>query len=336
MNDHRAILQASRRFTRKDDRLALVNLAATLAIHLAAVVGALTLAGQSLLALPLAAVAGVAGIRLYVLQHDYGHYSSFSTRRANELAGQLASVFTLAPFRAMQYNHNLHHAGVGSLDHRETGEVYTMTRAEWDAAGPLTRLAYRVYRNPFVMLGIGAFAIFVVRYRWPKNARRTGTAELMAHNAAVLAYMAGIVAIFGWQGLAVFSGIVFLAGILGSFLVYMQHNFEDTYWEHMPEREYHDAVLQGSSALDLGRWFDIATANINWHDLHHLNPQIPSYRLRQCHAALREEGVLEARLIGWREALASLRLKLWDEEAKRLVPFPPAPSRSRARAGVPA
>ena len=200
MTDHRAILLASKRFTQKDDTLALLNLAATLAIHLAAVAGALALAGQSLLALPLAVAAGVSGIRLYVLQHDYGHYSSFATRRANEIAGHVASVFTLAPFRAMQYNHNLHHAGVGSLDHRETGEVYTMTVAEWQAAGPLTRLAYRLYRNPFVMLGVGAFTIFVVRYRWPKNARRAGAGELVAHNLALAAYMAGIVAVFGCRG----------------------------------------------------------------------------------------------------------------------------------------
>jgi omega-6 fatty acid desaturase (delta-12 desaturase) len=36
--------------------------------------------------------------------------------------------------------------------------------------------------------------------------------------------------------------------------------------------------------------------------------------------------------IGWREALASFRLKLWDEEAQKLVPFPPGKSHAALEA----
>ena len=172
------------------------------------------------------------------------------------------------------------------------------------------------------MMGLGAFLIFLVRYRWPKNARKAGTTAILAHNISVIAYLGAIYWAFGWAGLGAFFSAVFVAGMLGSFMVYLQHNFEDTYWEHQADREYAMAALIGSSQLDLGHWFDIITANINWHDLHHLNPQIPSYRLRQCHARLRADGLLDPRLIGWSEAIGSLRLKLWDEESKRLVPFP--------------
>ncbi|THH37043.1 fatty acid desaturase [Aliishimia ponticola] len=322
MSDPREVRRASARFCDKNDALAVFSLGATFLIYVLSLGTAAYLGATSLWTLPLIVIAAGAMIRLYVLQHDFGHLSFFTSPRANEWAGHAVSVFTLAPFRAMQYNHNLHHAGVGSLDHRETGEVYTMTLEEWQNAPAWKRAAYRAYRNPVIMLALGAFLIFVFRYRWPKNATRAGRAQIILHNAAMLAFGAGLVWLFGWAALWVLAATIFLAGIVGSFLVYLQHNFEDTYWEHQGSRSFAQAALMGSSQLDLGHWFDIITANINWHDLHHINPQIPSYRLRKCHAALRREGVLEARLIGWRDAMASLRLKLWDEEAKRLVPFP--------------
>ena len=72
-----------------------------------------------------------------------------------------------------------------------------------------------------------------------------------------------------------------LAGVIGVFLVYLQHNFEDTYWDRKPDLDFRKATLEGSSSLDLGHWWDIGTGNIAYHDLHHFNPAIPSYRLRK-------------------------------------------------------
>ncbi len=124
----------------------------------------------------------------------------------------------------------------------------------------------------------------------------------------------------GWTGLGIYAIIAVISGMIGVFLVYLQHNFEDTYWDRKPELDFRRATLQGSSCLDLGWWWDLGTGNIAYHDIHHFMPQIPSYRLRKCHHALPEEFGL--RRIGWAEALRSFRLKLWDEEAERLVRFP--------------
>jgi omega-6 fatty acid desaturase (delta-12 desaturase) len=142
----------------------------------------------------------------------------------------------------------------------------------------------------------------------------------MIHNAALVAWVGLIWLGWGMTGVAVWLGTVFVAGLIGVFLVYLQHNFEDTWWDRKPDLSIEKAALQGSSALDLGHWWDIGTCNIAYHDLHHFNPRIPSYRLRKCHRALREEFGL--RTIEWPEAIAAFRLKLWDEEAQRLVPFP--------------
>jgi hypothetical protein len=121
-------------------------------------------------------------------------------------------------------------------------------------------------------------------------------------------------------GLIIYAGTVFTAGCIGVFLVYLQHNFEDTWWDRKPDLNPARAALQGSSALDLGWWWDLGTGNIAYHDIHHFNANIPSYRLRKCHRALREK--YEVQTIRWPEAIRSFTLKLWDEDQERLVPFP--------------
>jgi omega-6 fatty acid desaturase (delta-12 desaturase) len=154
---------------------------------------------------------------------------------------------------------------------------------------------------------------------------------VLAHNLMLACYLALVYLAFGWPGLAVLGASAILAGAIGVFLVYLQHNFEDTYWDRKPHLDFRKATLEGSSSLDLGHWWDIGTGNIAYHDLHHFNPGIPSYRLRKCQNALPEE-LKTHDVIRWPEAIASFRLKLWDEAQGKLVPFPG----TRARSAVPA
>ena len=149
----------------------------------------------------------------------------------------------------------------------------------------------------------------------------------MLHNLGLLGWVALIYLLAGWTGLAVYGGTVLVAGWIGVFLVYLQHNFEDTWWDRKPELKFEQAALVGSSTLDFGWWFDFGVANITYHALHHFNPRIPSYRLRRCHQAMSREFAL--RTIRFPEAVASFQLKLWDEDAQQLVPFP----NRRERAG---
>ncbi|MCZ7675559.1 MAG: fatty acid desaturase [Roseovarius sp.] len=144
---------------------------------------------------------------------------------------------------------------------------------------------------------------------------------------AVAAWVALVWLAFGVAGLVVLGLSAVLAGVIGVFLVYLQHNFEETYWDRKPDLDFRKATLVGSSSLDLGHWWDIGTGNIAYHDLHHFNPAIPSYRLRQCQKSLPDE-LKSHDVIRWPEAIASFRLKLWDEERQRLVPFPPRPGQA--------
>ncbi len=317
------IREFTRTYTAKSDLLGAVSLFGTITVYFGALVlGALN-TGNLVVTCLLVVVLAFASVRLYVLQHDCGHYALFATKPWNDLVGHAISVVSLTPYRVMQYNHNLHHAYLGNLDHRETTEVYTMTLREWQVAPWPRRLWYRLYRNPVLMLGLGGIYAYFMAYRWPHNTRKVGAAGVVAHNMAVAAYIAGLWWLLGWSGVAVWAASAVLAGAIGVFLVYLQHNFEDTYWDRKPDLDFRRATLQGASSLDLGWLWDLGTGNIAYHDLHHFNPGIPSYRLRRCQKDL-PDALKCHDVIRWPEALASFRLKLWDEDRQKLVPFPPA------------
>ncbi len=326
--------QALRRYTVKDNRLAYASLLGNLAVYAAAVALAVTAAQQG--RWPIAALGVVvlafAGVRLYVLQHDLGHLSLLRTRAQNEVWGYLVSPFTMAAYPQMRHNHNLHHAYVGDLDARDTTEIHTMTVDEWQRAGVWQRLYYRLYRHPLVLLPVGAFYTYFIAYRWPKNAAAVGAGAMLAHNAAILAYFGLLWLWAGWTGVLTVALAVWIGGMIGVFLVYLQHNFEGTWWDRRPDLDPARAAIQGGSCLDFGWVFDEAVANITKHDIHHLVAAIPSYRLRAAHREL--EKTHQLRRIGFREALRAFTLKLWDEEAEQLVPFPK--TRATGRAVAPA
>ncbi len=314
-------------YTAKSDARGMLSFAGTLAVYAVALFLAVQWAKQEiwLAVLPMVVILAFASVRLYVLQHDCGHHSLFATRWLNEVAGHVLSVFSLTPFRVMQYNHNQHHAYLGNLDHRETTEVYTMTLREWQSAPWHTRVWYRLYRNPLIMLPIGAVYTYFVAYRWPRNTLKVGMAGVIAHNLMIAGFIWLIWVMLGTPGLIVLGVSAMIAGVIGVFLVYLQHNFEETYWDRKPDLDFRKATLVGSSSLDLGWLWDLGTGNIAYHDLHHYNPGIPSYNLRRCQNDL-PEALKSHDVIRWPVALRSFGLRLWDEEAGRLVPFPKAQS----------
>jgi len=322
------VREFTRRYCERSNLKASISYFGTFAVYFVTLTLAIRFAGAWYLAAPLVVINAFAGVRLYVLQHDCGHASLFETRRQNDLAGYGLSTFTLSPYRAMKVNHDTHHAHISDLEHRETGEIYTMTVKEYLAAPWYKRLAYRLYRNPFLMIPVGGLFTYLIRYRWPKNTMQIGAREVMAQNAVLLAWVALIWALAGTTGVWIWLWTVFTAGVIGVFLVYLQHNFEDTYWDRRPDLSPELAALKGSSALDLGWWWDLGTGNIAYHDIHHFNARIPSYNLRHCHQALRQE--FDTPIIRWPEALRSFTLKLWDEEQEKLVPFP----KTRRHAGA--
>lgn len=313
------IREFTRGYTRKSDHLAWRTLAVTMLGYGVSLWLAIHYVGQWWAVVPLTVLAGLFGIRVYMIQHDCMHRAFFASRRMNDVLGELLSPISLSPYVATRYNHNLHHAHVGDLDHREAFEIDIMTVEEFRRA-PLARKAwYRFYRSPFTLLVVGPFVLYLILRRFPRNGLKTGIWWVILHDAMVLAYAAALYWMAGWAGVFVLMGSIYVGSTFGAIIPYVVHNFEQVYWGRKPDYSYEKGALQGSSVLRFGGVFDWLTLNIAYHDLHHLNANIPCYNLKRC---FEEAGdLLNSYEIGFREAMRCYGWKLYDEQAQRMVGF---------------
>lgn len=262
-------------------------------------------------------------VRLFMIQHDCGHGTFFRHRATNDWLGRVLGTLTLTPYDVWQRSHAVHHATTGNLDHRGTGDIYTLTVREFEALSARDKLLYRVYRHPLVLFGLGPAHLFILQHRLPFGYFRAGWrywASAMGTNVGIAALLAAIVWLTGLEGLLlVHLPIVLLAATIGVWLFYIQHQFDDTHWRHGSDWNVHEAGLAGSSFYDLPsvlRWF---TANIGMHHVHHLCSRIPFYRLSE---AMRDYPELRnVRTITLAESFKCAKLKLWDEDRNRLISF---------------
>ena len=271
----------------------------------------------------LAVPTGLLMVRLFIIQHDCGHGAFLRSARASNVIGSILGVLTLTPYHYWRKVHAIHHAGSGNLERRGFGDVDTLTVREYLALSRGRRLRYRLYRNPLVMFGLGPTFEFVIKHRLPTLVPPSWKRErLSIHltNLALAGVFALMAATIGLRHFVMVHGPVFLvAGTLGVWLFYVQHQFRDTYWEHEPEWEYVAAGSQGSSYYALPAVLQWFTGHIGLHHIHHLNSRIPNYRLQR---ALEENPELQrvTRLTLWR-SLQCVVYKLWDEEQGRLVGY---------------
>jgi len=269
--------------------------------------------------------------RLFLIQHDCGHGAFLPGRRSNDWLGRVLGVLTLTPYDYWRRAHALHHATSGALDRRSIGGIDTLTVDEYAALPSWRRAGYRLYRHPAVMFGLGPAFVFLIQHRWPAGMLRDGWrpwVSTMVTNLGVAAMILSMVGLFGaWPVLLIYVPVVMLAASAGVWLFFVQHQFEDTYWERDGVWEFHEAAFKGSSHYDLPplmRWF---TANIGIHHVHHLCSRIPFYRLGQ---VMREQPALrDAGRLTLRGSLRCLGLALWDDAGRRLISFREAASAPR-------
>jgi len=283
------------------------------------------------LAVGLGLVATVFLVRMYSLFHDLTHNSMFESRPANSRWGYLLGFLLFTPYRWWQREHSLHHAHTGNLDKRGPGEIYTMTFAEYESASRARRVGYRLYRNPHLMLFVGPSLVFLFERRFPRRgmSRRVLFSVVMT-NLALVGWAAGWSALVGWQTYLLIQGTTLVAGgAVAAWMLYVQHQYEETYYQAGGEWRFELAALQGSSYLELPRALAWAVGNANYHHVHHLSAKIPNYRLSAAHE---EQPMFAATpVVTLRGSIGALRLKLWDERRGRLVPYPARLARAGAR-----
>lgn len=273
------------------------------------------------LALPLLIVASGFVIRTFIIFHDCTHGSFFKNKKANDIVGTLTGVLTLMPYRKWKYSHTLHHATSSNLDKRGDGDMWLLTVEEYAEASFWKRLAYRLYRNPLVMFGLGPILVFLIQSRFNRRgARKQERYNTYLTNILIVALYAALIWAIGWQAFVLVQGpIMFVSGLLGIWLFYVQHQFEDSYFEHEEEWSYVQAAVEGSSYYKLPKPLQWVTGNIGFHHVHHLSPKIPNYNLEKAHES--SVPLQKATTITLTTSLQSLKFRLWDEKTKTFTGY---------------
>jgi omega-6 fatty acid desaturase (delta-12 desaturase) len=316
---------ALKRFETTDPRRATAQLLNTLVPYLGMLVlMELTMAWHlpyvvtALLAIP----AGALMVRTFIIFHDCGHGTFVASPVGRQILGNALGVLTFTAFSDWRRSHGIHHSTAGNLDRRGIGDIWTMTLEEYEASTPLRRLRYRLFRNPFIMFGLGPLYSFLLLHRVPtRGSNRNQVLSVMLTNAAVAGIVIAAAFTIGIKAyLLIQLPVLIVGGAGGVWLFYIQHQFDPSYWARTEEWESMASAMQGSSYYRLPKVLQWISGNIGLHHIHHLRPRIPNYNLQDCLDQTPELQLPDPLLL-W-PSLKSIRLKVWDERTKRLLTFP--------------
>ncbi|MFF2875860.1 fatty acid desaturase [Gottfriedia sp. NPDC057991] len=260
-------------------------------------------------------------IRIFIIFHDCCHQSFFKNKTANKVLGTITGVVTLFPFSQWKHSHSIHHATSGNLDKRGIGDMWVLTVEEYVEASFWTKVQYRLYRNPLIMFGLGPIYIVLITNRFnTKNAKLKERLNTYLTNILIVGVSALFCVTIGWENYLLVEGpIFFISAVLGIWLFYVQHQFEDTYFEEDSNWEYVKAAVEGSSFYKLPKLLQWITGNIGYHHVHHLSPRVPNYNLESVHNnTLPLQNVPTITL---KTSFTSLKFKLWNEDTKQFVGF---------------
>jgi omega-6 fatty acid desaturase (delta-12 desaturase) len=281
----------------------------------------LTLKTSLLLTVCLVLLAAGFLVRTFVVFHDCAHGSLFASKHANRWVGRLAGLLVLSPYERWRHDHAVHHGTSGDLERRGVGDIVTLTVPEYRARSWKGRLAYRLTRNPFVMFGLGPIVAMMIGPRIATRAQRPRMRHsVFCTDVVIFSLAAGLCWLIGWERfLLVWGPPALIAGSVGIWLFYVQHQFEDAYWQSADEWDYTEAALRGSSYLNLPWPLEFFTGYIGFHHVHHLSARIPNYNLRRAH---RENPIFhQVPTLSLLDGLRAVNLKLWDPERGKLVSF---------------
>lgn len=311
-------------FCGPEHRRSFTQLALTLSVYIALWGLCLwTRAIDPLLSFALTIPTGLFLVRLFLIQHDCGHGSFLNNKKLQNQIGFGLGVLTLTPYQYWKKTHALHHSHSGNLDSKGEGEILTMTKKDFLNSSTPQQWYYRLYRNPVFLMTIGAAFQFGLKHRFPWDIPRSWKSEwksIWGTNISLIVLMVATAQWIGWSNLLwIQIPVSMVASATGIFLFYVQHQYEEAYFRRSDEWNYHDAALQGSSHLILPTPLRWLTANIGLHHVHHLNHNIPNYKLNDCLQANPE--LVSGKSITIWEAFPLLKLSLYDEEKRCLISF---------------
>jgi omega-6 fatty acid desaturase (delta-12 desaturase) len=277
-----------------------------------------------LITLGLAVITAFFLVRIFIIQHDCGHQSFLKSKKVNNVIGFISSFFSTIPYKYWSQNHNAHHAHNGQMEHRGLGDIFFLTKEEYENRSAWGKFKYRLYRSVFVQFVMAPIIYLTVTLRYPFTRLRGWKKirwEYFLNNTFVGLLYLTLAILLGWQKfLLVHIPILLIFGTIAFWFFYVQHQHEENYKQPKADWDHLMASVQGSTYYKLPKLFQWLTGNIGFHHIHHLNSRIPNYHLEAC---TRDNPQLNqyVPILTFRDSLKCINHKLWDEEKQKMVPF---------------
>lgn len=271
-------------------------------------------------------VCGLFTVRAFIIYHDFKHGSILRGSKLARLILDAYGLYVMTPSKVWSQTHNYHHAHTAKIVGSHVGSYMMLTPQMWEQITPGQRAMYRVVRHPLTIV-FGYFTVFMYGFcaaAFTRNPRKN--LDSLLSIVLQLTLIASLWSYFGFEVMCYALLIPqLIAHALGAYLFYAQHNFPEAYVQPRETWTFVRASLESSSYMRLGPVMRYFTGNIGFHHVHHLNHRIPFYRLPEAMAGIPElrnpRGVTSLRP---RDIIACFRLKLWDPDLGRMVPFPEA------------
>lgn len=303
---------------------ALWQIVNTLIPYVVLLIGVLSFAASGthfLILLPFTIAAAGFMVRLFILFHDCTHQSFVASGKWNDFIGTVLGILVFTAYEPWKKEHSIHHSSVGNLDKRGVGDIWTLTIDEYEALPKHKRFLYRLFRNPAFLFTVAPVFLFTVLQRLPKKtATKKEVKSILLTNTILLVYAAVMSMTFGLGTFLLYQILIIaIASSSGVWLFFVQHQFEDVYWEASGEWDLLDAALKGSTYYKLPAVIEWISGYIGYHHIHHLNARIPNYNLKPCYQNIKI--LQDIKTVTFLESFKLAALEFYDEKRKMLITY---------------
>ena len=288
--------------------------------------------------------------RCFSLMHDCGHYSLFSSKKVNRSVGFLLGIVNAIPQYPWSRGHAYHHKNNGNWD-MYRGPSALISTENFLALSTSRQKMYQFLRHP-LMLFPGGFFYLIIK---PRLALILGIVGFVRHTFVCLKQdrsinLSAIIASYKskhwyttaefwdllFNNICVVGSWVYLGNLLGFgffwsvysivmtcsaaifiCIFFVQHNFEGSYAHKTEGWDYLLGAIEGSSYLKLPTILNWFSADIAYHNIHHLSERIPNYNLRACHNA-NIHLLANSKTLTIRDIPDCFKLILWDSASDSL------------------
>ena len=267
--------------------------------------------------IPMVLLTSLVMSRNFMVFHDLGHANFFpSDERRNKTIGinknlcDLLDFFYYYPGKDWMETHNSHHKVHGDIN--EYDEARTLISSDdYEKQPYIIRKMYDVIRHPLIFYIIAPLYTFNI-------------ARVLNCNIVFLTKLGiffAVVKYFSNTKTVILLFIsYYIAGIMGVILFHLQHAMNEPSWcKHDNENDKHNSDLNGSSVLKIPAFLKPFTNGIEYHNVHHINPGVPSYNIQKCYEELREKKMLKNHEYSVEEMFDALFHTLYDSKKDKYI-----------------